>query len=155
MPTTRGTAVAPARIIAHGFVIAVLAAACTGSRTPSSPTTPPPQSCSYTVSAMPTAPFPASGSAASITIATATGCAWAATSGATWISITAGGSGSGNGQVSFSVAANNATNDRTGIITVAGQNVSVAQSGASGSQGKSYADDYPFPNGAINNINTR
>src|SRR5207237_709210 len=42
----------------------------------------------------------------------------------------AGSSGSGNGQVNFSVAVNTATSDRSGTLTVAGQTVTIAQSGA-------------------------
>src|SRR5439155_6588273 len=82
-------------------------------------------------------------------------CSWAATSTASWISITAGASRSGNGQASFSVAANAATSDRTGTLTIAGQTVTVTQSGASGSASRSYTDDYPFPTAVINTVNPR
>ena len=48
----------------------------------------------------------------SVTVTAGAGCAWTATSNAAWISITAGGSGTGNGTVSYSVAANGARAQR-------------------------------------------
>ena len=47
-----------------------------------------------------------------------------------WISVTSGSSGTGNGTVSYTVAANTATNARTGTLTIAGQTVTVTQAGA-------------------------
>jgi hypothetical protein len=44
-----------------------------------------------------------------------------------WITVTSGASGSGNGSVGFTVAANTAQTQRTGVVTVAGQAVSVTQ----------------------------
>ncbi len=70
------------------------------------------------------------------------GCSWAATSNASWITITSGGSGSGNGSVSYSVAANSGTT-RVGALTIAGQRFTVTQVGPS----CSYSIDptsYPF-----------
>ncbi|HEY1754605.1 MAG TPA: FG-GAP-like repeat-containing protein [Bryobacteraceae bacterium] len=57
------------------------------------------------------------------------GCAWTATSSAAWISVTSGTSGSGNGVVTFSVAANTGS-AREGNLTVAGLTFSVSQNGA-------------------------
>jgi len=62
----------------------------------------------------------------SIAVTTATGCAWTATTSDTWITITAGSSGDGNGSVTYSVAAN-AGPARTGTITIAGQTHTVDQ----------------------------
>jgi hypothetical protein len=56
-----------------------------------------------------------------------TGCAWTATSNVSWITITAGASGSGNGAVSYSVPTNNSGGPRTGTLTVAGQTVTVTE----------------------------
>ena len=54
------------------------------------------------------------------------GCAWTATSQASWITITSGATGTGSGPVLFSVAAN--TGDkRSGTLTVAGRTVVVDQ----------------------------
>jgi len=85
--------------------------------------------CSFTVSPLnPSAT--AAGGAASLGVTAGTGCAWTATSSATWITISSGGSGSGNGTVNYTVAANTATTSRTGTLTVAGQTVTVTQAAA-------------------------
>ena len=75
--------------------------------------------------------FGASGGTGSIGVTTQSGCNWAAVSNAAWITITAGASGTSNGQVSYVVAANNSPNPRTGTMTVAGQTVTITQSGGS------------------------
>src|SRR6185295_2859725 len=53
------------------------------------------------------------------------GCTWSATSGVPWITLSDS-SGSGNGQVRFTVAANSGP-ARQGTLTVGGQSVAVAQ----------------------------
>src|SRR5688572_24320720 len=60
-----------------------------------------------------------------------TGCAWTATSSASWITITGGASGSGNGSVGYSIAANTTTSARTGTVTIAGRTFTVTQEAAS------------------------
>jgi hypothetical protein len=59
-----------------------------------------------------------------------TGCSWTATSGATWLSIASGATGSGNGTVVFSAAAEETGTPRTGTLLIAGQTFTVSQSGA-------------------------
>jgi hypothetical protein len=54
------------------------------------------------------------------------GCAWTAGSNATWLTITSGASGNGNGAVTFSAGAN-AGLARTGTLTVAGRTFAVTQ----------------------------
>jgi len=82
--------------------------------------------CTFSVS--PTAPTAtASGGPASVTVTAGTGCAWIATTNATWMTISSGGSGSGNGTVNYTVAANTGSSSRTGTMTVAGQTVTVTQ----------------------------
>ncbi len=49
---------------------------------------------------------------------------WTATANASWIDITAGATGAGGGSVVYSLAANTATNSRTGTITVSGSGIS-------------------------------
>jgi all-beta uncharacterized protein/BACON domain-containing protein len=83
--------------------------------------------CSTAVSPT-TQAMAAGGGAASVAVTTASGCAWTAT-GPTWVTITSGATGSGNGTVSYTVAANTLTTSRTGTLTVAGQTVTVTQSG--------------------------
>jgi hypothetical protein len=84
--------------------------------------------CSYTTS--PTnMSYVASGGTGTINISTTAGCNWTANTTDNWILITSGNSGSGNGTVSYSVASNTGTTQRTGSITIGGQIHTVAQSG--------------------------
>jgi hypothetical protein len=54
-------------------------------------------------------------------------CPWTAVSNDSWITVTSGSSGTGNGTVGYSVAANISLNPRTGTITIAGRTFTVAQ----------------------------
>lgn len=63
------------------------------------------------------------------------GCAWTAASNASFITVTGGASGSGNGTVSYSVAANTGTASRNGTLTIAGQTFTVTQAGTGGGGG--------------------
>ena len=56
-------------------------------------------------------------------------CAWTATSNAPWITVTAGSSGTGTGDVAYTVARNGETVGRTGSIAVADKVFTVRQSG--------------------------
>ncbi|HYJ86058.1 MAG TPA: M36 family metallopeptidase [Pyrinomonadaceae bacterium] len=87
--------------------------------------------CSFSISPT-SASFASGGGTGSVTVTTPAGCAWTAVSNATFITITSGSSGSGNGTVNYSVAANTGTTSRNGTMTVAGQTFSVTQSGTSG-----------------------
>ena len=81
--------------------------------------------CSYSIA--PTAPnFSAGSNSSSVNVTATAGCAWTAVSNDNWLTITAGGSGTGSGVANYSVAANNGP-ARTGTLTVAGQTVTVAQ----------------------------
>ena len=57
-------------------------------------------------------------------------CGWSASSNASWLTITSGGSGYFNGTVGYGFTANNSVNSRTGSITVADQAFTLTQSGA-------------------------
>src|SRR5262249_62277308 len=58
-------------------------------------------------------------------------CTWTATSNApTWLTVTAGSSGTGSGTVGYAVAANLTTTPRMGTLTIAGQTFTVTQAGA-------------------------
>ena len=74
--------------------------------------------------------FGASGGASNVSVTATAGCAWTAVSNASWIAITSGASGSGNGTVSYSVLANTGSSQRTGTMTIAGQTFTVTQAGA-------------------------
>ena len=88
-------------------------------------------SCAYTIS-------PASRSFAyiagtgTVSVTTTTGCTWISVSNDSWITVTSGNSGSGNGSTAYSVAANTTLSSRTGSLTVAGLTHTVTQAAAPG-----------------------
>ena len=71
--------------------------------------------------------MPQPGGTGTVTVTTADGCAWTATSSATWIGVTSGASGTGAGPVQFSVEANATGAARSGTITIGGQVFTVNQ----------------------------
>src|SRR5271157_4367271 len=87
--------------------------------------------CTYSLSPSSASPGAAVGTG-TVAVTAGTGCAWTATSNASWISVTAGASGTGNGAVSYSVAANTATSSRTGTLTIGGQTFTVTQAASGG-----------------------
>ena len=91
-----------------------------------SPTEPTPAACTYTLSAS-SLSFGASGGSNSVTVSTASHCAWTAASDRGWMTIASGASGTGNGAVSVNVTANSTDAVRTGTLTIAGQSVSVRE----------------------------
>jgi|SoiMethySBSTD1v2_1073268.scaffolds.fasta_scaffold00280_9 all-beta uncharacterized protein/BACON domain-containing protein len=87
----------------------------------------PPPPCTYSIN--PTSQQVAADGATgqSVAVSTAAGCTWAATSNApSWLTITAGASGNGSGNVTFNIAANTGT-ARSGTLTIAGQTFTVNQ----------------------------
>jgi len=54
-------------------------------------------------------------------------CSWTATSNASWLTVTGGSPGSGNGAVSYQAAANSATTTRVGLISVSDKTFTVRQ----------------------------
>ena len=83
--------------------------------------------CDYSIS--PTSQsFDSTGGTGSVNVTAPSGCSWTATSNNTdWITITSGSSGSGNGIVTYTVAANTSTSQRTGKMAIAGQTFTVTQ----------------------------
>jgi hypothetical protein len=75
--------------------------------------------------------FDAAGGPDSVSVTASDGCGWTAMSNDGFITIISGSSGSGNGTVHYSLAANTSTNGGTGTMTIAGQMFTVTQSGAS------------------------
>jgi hypothetical protein len=72
--------------------------------------------------------FGEEGGNGSVTVTTGAGCTWSATASADWIMMT-GGTGAGPRTLAYAVAANAATESRTGTLTIAGQRHTVTQSG--------------------------
>ncbi len=86
-------------------------------------------SCTYFLSPTSQAVGAAS-SARSVAVSTTSGCAWNASSSASWIGVTSGNSGSGSGTVSYAIAINTTSSPRTGTLTIAGQAFTVTQARA-------------------------
>jgi hypothetical protein len=70
---------------------------------------------------------PASGGNATVNVFNGGNCSWTAESHASWLTVTSGASGRGNGAVAFTIAANNTGQSRLGFITIAGRRYTVAQ----------------------------
>ncbi|MGE0127765.1 MAG: choice-of-anchor D domain-containing protein [Blastocatellales bacterium] len=87
------------------------------------------QTCNYAI-APASQSFSAGAGTGSVNVTANNGCVWTATSNAGFITITSGASGNGNGVVNYSVAANTATSQRTGALTIAGQTFTVTQAAA-------------------------
>jgi len=115
---------------AFGLVVLMASAACTVTRsstTPTAPTTttPPTATCSYFLGST-TLNMAGVGGTASIGVTTDSGCAWSVSSSGAFVAVTSASSNSGPGTVAVTVAENNGE-ARTGTITIAGQTVTVNQ----------------------------
>src|SRR5262249_34465895 len=87
--------------------------------------------CTFTLDATGATPGAAATSGTVGATASVGSCTCIATSNApTWLTVTSGSSGIGNGTVGYAVAANLATTPRTGTLTIAGQTFTVTQAGA-------------------------
>jgi uncharacterized repeat protein (TIGR03803 family) len=86
--------------------------------------------CKFSISSY-NAAFGAAGGSGSVGVTASDGCAWTAASNDSFIRITSGSSGSGNGTLDYTVAATTSSNDLTGTMTIAGQTFTVTQSGLS------------------------
>ena len=71
--------------------------------------------------------FPRTGGTGTVNVATSSGCGWTAISNASWVVVTKGGSGIGNGVVTYSVSANNTNLTRVGTVLIAGKTFTVKQ----------------------------
>lgn len=92
------------------------------------PPGPPPAPCVYTLS-------PASrnvndnGGSRTVQINTGAACPWVAVSSVPWVILTSATSGTGPFTLTYTVTRNTADDDRTGVITVAGQSHLISQDG--------------------------
>jgi hypothetical protein len=73
--------------------------------------------------------FLAQGGNGRVNVSASLGCPWQAASNDSWIVLTSGGSGSGNGSVMFQVLSNPADRFREGSLSIGGQTVRVRQAG--------------------------
>ena len=80
--------------------------------------------CQFAVAA-PSVVGPAAG-ATTVTVTAVAACGWTAVSSVPWITITSAATGTGNGSVTLTIAAN-PSGTRTGTVVIAGQTVTVTQ----------------------------
>lgn len=85
-----------------------------------------PPSCSYSLSG--NSSFGSGGGSGSVTVNAPGGCGWNASSDSSWLTISSGFSGSGNGLVNFSVASDT-SGTRSGTLTIGGQRFTVTEQG--------------------------
>jgi hypothetical protein len=85
----------------------------------------PAPACTYSIDPA-SAAAPAAGGTGSVAVTAGSTCPWTAMSNASWITVTSGASGSSNGTVAYSVAANTG-GARSGTVTIAGQTFTVTQ----------------------------
>ncbi len=83
--------------------------------------------CSFTLSPANNS-FLNIGGTGSVSVIAPGGCGWTAATNSSWLTITSGSSGSGNGTVNFSIAANTESG-RSGMLTIGEQTFTVNQSG--------------------------
>jgi len=63
----------------------------------------------------------------SVSVTTQSGCSWTAVSNTSWITITSGSTGTGNGTVNFTFPRNPGDSNRTGTLTIAGRTFTLTQ----------------------------
>ncbi len=85
-------------------------------------------SCSYALSASASI-FGIGGGAGTVNVTAPPGCGWVANSNSSWLVLTGGAAGSGNGVVNFTVAANPGVSQRSALVTLGGQTLGITQSG--------------------------
>jgi hypothetical protein len=101
--------------------------------------------CTYSISPG-SASEPSGGGTGTVSVTAPTGCSWSATSNTSWLSVTSGAGGSGNGTVGYTAAANLDLASQTGTLTIAAQTLTVTEAGDSFSPifincgGPSYTD---------------
>jgi hypothetical protein len=76
--------------------------------------------------------FVYTGGSSTVAVTAGSGCTWTAVSNAGFVTITGGASGTGNGTVSYTVAANPNSQTRSGTLTIAGQTFTMTQDPAPG-----------------------
>lgn len=114
----------PSRRGAPSLALLLLLIACGGEKSPATPT----PVCSFAI-APGSRSFASDGGSATVAVTTGAGCTWTASAAVSWIVVTAGGTGSGPGTVSYTVAANPSADLRSSSVAIAGQSHAVTQSG--------------------------
>ena len=86
------------------------------------------KNCSFSLSRV-SQNFADTGGTGSVNISNSTNCSWNAASNVNWMTINSGGSGNGNGTVSFTVSPNDKSLTRFGTISVADKSFTITQVG--------------------------
>jgi plastocyanin len=116
------TSSATAALTASGAYHCIIHPSMTGTITVSA-------ACTFSINPTSTS-IPAAAATGTVTVTAGAGCAWTAVSNSSFITVTSGASGTGNGTVGYGVAANPSTLPRSGTVTIAGQTFTVNQAGA-------------------------
>jgi hypothetical protein len=95
----------------------------------SNPTPTPTPTCTYSITPA-SQGFGSVGGTGSVSITALSGCSWTAGSSQSFVNITSGSIGNGNGTVNYSVAANASSGARSATISIAGQVFTIQQAGA-------------------------
>lgn len=82
--------------------------------------------CGYTLSAS-SAAFSSAGGTDSVNVTTAGSCDWEVLDVPSWVTIDSGGTGTGNGTVSYTVAANTNSANRSATLDIGGRNYAISQ----------------------------
>ncbi len=106
--------------------------------------------CSYTLSSNSHAVSSAGGSG-SVNVTTAGGCSWTVEAVPSWIAITAGNGGTGDGTVSYTISANTNSNNRSATLEIGGRNYTISQ-GAPDLTRPTVAFSSPSASSTITNI---
>lgn len=85
-------------------------------------------SCTYSLSPNNNNSVPNGGGSYSVSVTAPASCAWTATESLSWVSITSGASGTGNGTVNYTVTSNGGSS-RLGTMTIGGQSFQITQAG--------------------------
>ncbi len=109
--------------------------------------------CSSSLSST-TANWGSGGGSTSINVTMSSGCTWnTASSDTSWLTVTSGSNGTGNGQFIYAVAANPNATSRTATITVTGGSTfTVTQDGVSCASSLSSYNANPNSNGGVNSF---
>jgi hypothetical protein len=116
--------VAPCVVIGGGFAppCVSVSTTTTGSTTTGSPA----QTCTFSLSVS-SQSFNTTGGTGSVTVNTSNGCAWSATTSASWVTVVSGASGTGTGVVVYEVAPNTTRQARTASLSIGGQTFTINQ----------------------------
>jgi hypothetical protein len=116
------------RLAAVTFAVSAVLAATDAAARPSAATAPAAGAAQCTYTIYPGGMYvPSEANTATVYVFTQDGCGWTATSESSFLTITSGVPGVGNGQVTFSATLNPTADERTGTLTVAGQTMTVIQ----------------------------